>query len=613
MCGFLGTLPASEPAKFAKALSLLTHRGPDAKGLWTDKSKISLGHRRLAIIDTTNDAVQPMHRHDRYSMVFNGEIYNFLELKRELEDLGERFLSTSDTEVLLAAWARWGDKCLQKLNGMWAFAIWDKNEQQLFLSRDRVGEKPLFYVIQDKNLIFASEQKALLPFLLKVKPSDKFRKLTKNPYFYEGTDECLFEGIKRFPAASLACFKDGVIRINKYWTPINGELNVPPDYGEQVEELSSLLKQSCKLRLRSDVPVATALSGGVDSSAVAASIALNGGSDKSGPKNQSAFVASFPGSVMDETAAARENASFLGLEITEISVSSNADEVFSNLPKIAFLFEDIHEVNPLPHYNLYKGMRDRGVLVSLDGHGGDELFCGYESSILHALPSLAFQPFRFFEVLQIYKDVHPKNKAFKPLKFHEVIAYLAKQKFRQNCSDWPVFSHPLPKEPLDSLNQHLLGLTTQTVLPTLLRNYDRYSMMSGVEVRSPLLDPSIIEFAFKLGSNSKLRHGHTKAILRDAVKPYLPEKNLFNKSKIGFAPPIADWIRGPMKAFIEESLSSTEFNNSELIDSKSLTLKIRRIIEGEKNIELYEAEKIWKEFSIYLWERVFFMDKLWQV
>jgi asparagine synthase (glutamine-hydrolysing) len=606
MCGILGAIPAVQPETFLRALTTIAHRGPDGQGVWQDEARVMLGHRRLSILDITDAAAQPMHRHGRYHIVFNGEIYNFLEIRRELEKTGERFQSESDTEVLLAAYARWGKDCLARLNGMWALAVWDSQEQHLFLARDRLGEKPLFYLNDGRRFIFASEQKALLPFMREVRAAEHFHSLCSNPYAYEGTGESLFNGISRFPAAHYGSYKDGKLRVQRYWAPLESVQQVPVGYDEQVEALRELLLDSCKLRLRADVPVATGLSGGVDSSAVAASIAEVGrqrGVERLPTDWQNAFVASFPGTVMDEAAAAKRIASHLGITLREIPVVP--DGAAEDLERIAYLFEEVHEVNPLPHCQLYREMRKQGVLVSLDGHGGDELFCGYESSILHALPSTLFAPEDARMVLSTYSAVHPPNAQFLGMPPWRIGAYLVRSEMRDRQKKWLRDSRmQRAAAQCDSLNRHLLSLSFETVLPTLLRNYDRYSMLSGVEIRCPLLDHRIVDFAFALTWKSKLRNGYTKAILRDAVAQWLPEGIVTNRTKIGFAPPIIDWMRGPLKKYLLDEIETRQFRESTMISARDLKKSIIQIISGQK-MTLYAAEKVWKNYSIYLWEKAF--------
>lgn len=607
MCGIIGCIPAVSHDLFKLALTSIAHRGPDGEGIWDDGEYALLGHRRLSILDRSNAGSQPMHWLERYHIVFNGEIYNFLEIRDELESLGIIFKSNSDTEVLLAAYVMWGEKCLARLNGMWAFAIWDDRDKKLFLSRDRMGEKPLFYIDDGRRFIFASEQKALLPFLKHVRPADNFSDLSQNQYDYESTKKTLFKGISRFPAAHYGFFADGNLILNRYWAPLERPVDIPSNYFDQVEMLRELLVDSCSIRLRSDIPVATALSGGIDSSAIAACVSIAGnqqGTRRLSMSWQNAFVAGFPGSDMDESAPARSVAHHLNIRLKEVQVlpfQSGED-----LEKIAYLFEDIHEVNPLPHVYLYREMRKHGILVSLDGHGGDELFGGYESSILHAIPSALWNQENISGILNTYRSIHPKNSQFKGMSNQRIALYLLKSeivnKVRDRQGDSAI-TEVIQKS--DSLNSHLIRLAISTVLPTLLRNYDRYSMMNGVEIRSPFLDHRVVDMAFNLPWSSKIRNGYSKSILRDAVAPWIPENIIKNKTKIGFSPPIIDWLRGPLREYLLDEISSQQFRYAELIRPEKLGNALLKVILGSDNAIHYEVERLWKEFSIYLWEKAF--------
>lgn len=603
MCGILGAVPAVDPATFQKALDRLAHRGPDGDGVWRDGDAVHLGHRRLAIIDTSDGGHQPMHFRDRYHLVFNGEIYNFVEVRRELEALGQVFHTQSDTEVLLAAYVQWGPDCLQRLNGMWAFAIWDSTERTLFLSRDRMGEKPLFYLQDGRRFLFASEQKALLPFLTHVEASSRFHLLVRNPYGYEGTNESLFKGLTRFPAGHHGLLKNGRLTMQRYWAP--AQVEVPQRYEAQVEMLRELLLDSVAKRMRADVPIGTGLSGGIDSSSVAAAIAVDGkrgGTERAAEDWQNAFAATFPGTVMDESVYARAVARHLGIPLTEIPVDPTGQA--AALERWAYLFEEVHEVNPIPHIALYRAMRQKGVIVSLDGHGGDELFCGYEDSVLHALPSALSERQGFQSALGTYRAIHPQNSQFHGKSNLRILAYLARQKAKSLLHRDDADIADL-KARADSLNAHLLSLSFTTVLPTLLRNYDHYSMISGVEVRIPLLDHRIVEFAFSIPWRSKVRGGFTKAVLRDAVAPWLPDEVVRRKTKIGFAPPIVDWMRGPLRVWLLDEIAARSFREASLVDSARLGAAIRGATTGDGNATLYGTERIWKEFGIYLWEKNF--------
>jgi len=609
MCGILGAMPPVDKGRFNAALKSLAHRGPDGHGVWCD-DQIILGHRRLAILDISESASQPMSYLDRYHCVFNGEIYNYLEIRSQLERLGHSFRTNSDTEVLIGAYAQWGQDCLNHLNGMWSFAIWDSLSRRLFLSRDRLGKKPLFFFFDKNRFFFASEQKALLPFLGNVSPSKNFLRLSENSYSYEATEESLFESIKRFPAAHFGYIENGKLIKHCYWKVKTGKSFVFKGYAEQVEYLRELLIDSTKLRLRADVPIGTGLSGGIDSSLVASTISrifldrrLHGLSDGF----QNAFVASFPNSGMDESHAAKEIALHLGIGLNVIDINLNDSSKY--LESWAYLFEEIHEVNWIPHIALYKEMRRLGVKVSLDGHGGDELFCGYETSLLFGLAAAFPNVPKIQMVMRAYRDVHPDHESFTSIQNLPILKLFIRTLIeRLHRSGWGFNINTQ-----DALNNHLYGLTFNTVLPTLLRNYDRYSMINGVEVRMPLLDHRIVEFAFSIPWNSKIKNGYSKAILRDVAAKWVPKNVVINKRKLGFAPPIAHWIRGGLKTYLLDEVRSTSFLNSSLIDPPSLAKAFNEIILSDRPVLLYEAEKVWKQFNIYLWEKAFIRNKLWQI
>lgn len=608
MCGILGSVPAVEPRRFTNVLRLLAHRGPDGEGVWQDGQHAILGHRRLAILDISKSAAQPMRYLGRYSIVFNGEIYNFLEVRRELEGAGYKFETSSDTEVLVAAFAHWGVGCLRRLNGMWAFAVWDSLEKELFLARDRMGEKPLFYVHDCNRFAFASEQKALLPYVGHIRPSARFHQLSGNSYGYEATARSLFEDVHRFPAGHYGWLRNGRLTITRYWAPLECRVDVPIRYDDQVDALRALLLDACRIRMRADVPIGTALSGGVDSSAVAACIAQVGNherADRLSANWQNAFVASFPGTVMDESRYAVRVAEHLGIDVFAVNIQP--EHYVDRIEQYAYLLEEVHEVNPMPHILLYQAMRERGVVVSLDGHGGDELFCGYESSILHALPDAAPGLYAMRAVLDTYRSCHPKNKHFRGMTLPEIAVYLLRSKLRRIRTAEGDPSTTAPRD-LDSLNSHLFDLMFRTVLPTLLRNYDRYSMINGVEIRIPLLDARIIEFALQLPWQSKVRNGFTKAVLRDAVAPWLPQSIIRRREKIGFAPPITEWMRGPLREYVLDEIASRSFTTATLVEPRQLRAMIRQLVSGDRPIRLYRAEQTWKQFGIYLWEKVFIQD-----
>ena len=326
MCGILGTIPATEINIFKHALDTLVHRGPDNSGIEVIDNEVTLGHRRLSIIDIDHGH-QPMFDNEkRYSVTFNGEIYNFIEIKKELKSLGCSFKTNSDTEVLLNAYIKWKDKCVLKFNGMWSFAIWDNHNKELFLSRDRFGKKPLFYSDINEKFIFASEMKAIYPFLNKVDASKDFQWMKKNVFLYESTEKCLIDGIKRFPQGSNGIYRNGKLKIYRYWNTLDNLHDTPQNYEKQVEEFRELFMDACKIRMRSEVRMGTALSGGLDSSSVMSSMAhlfKNGQIDFGKKDWQHAFIACFPGTPLDESKSVPSISNIIFLNLSLIFSSFN--------------------------------------------------------------------------------------------------------------------------------------------------------------------------------------------------------------------------------------------------------------------------------------------------
>jgi asparagine synthase (glutamine-hydrolysing) len=389
MCGILGYVgEGCDDAVFERALNTMSHRGPDGFGISKHRN-VALGHRRLSIIDLSDNGKQPMELLDRYVITFNGEIYNYKEIKEQLSAAGIEFKSDSDTEVLLHAYIKWGPSCLHKFNGMWSFAIWDKENQTLFIARDRIGKKPFFYSSKLGAFIFSSEMKGIYPFLNKIEINQDLAQFAiKHPFDYESTENCLIQDIKRFPAGSYGVysFKDG-LKITKYWDVLDErKTNIPKSYEEQVELFRELFLDSCKIRMRSDVTIGTALSGGLDSSTVMCSMDyLSKNGYKGIQKNfQHAFIASFPGTSIDETEYAKAVTDSLNVKanFVEINPLLELDDIYRQ----TYLFEEIYYAPTIPFVQLYRNLRQNNVTVSIDGHGADELFAGYPFDIIHAIP-----------------------------------------------------------------------------------------------------------------------------------------------------------------------------------------------------------------------------------
>jgi asparagine synthase (glutamine-hydrolysing) len=600
MCGILGHLPSCDWFSFKLSLDNIQHRGPDGYGIWNDEdNKISLGHRRLSIIDLSENGKQPMEWADRYVITFNGEIYNYLELKKYLQQKGISFKTNSDTEVLLALFAEEGIDCLKKLNGMWAFAIYDKQENTLFLSRDRMGKKPLFYIHAGNEFAFASEMKALYPFLQEVAPDIEMLNRAKADMFcYESTGGCLIKGINRFPAASYGIYKNGDLQIHNYWKPLEHLIKTPTRYEEQVEMFRELFIDACKIRMRSDVPIGTALSGGIDSSATISTMAyvskhLQGEYSRDW---QHAFVASFPGSFLDETAEARKVAENIGVDATYLTIDPLKD--IDKLFYYSYMFEEFYLTSPIPFIQLYGKIKESGTTVTLDGHGSDELFGGYPFDLKPKLKDDFPNPFKIRQTLQTIAD--GQNDAIK-ISWGRV--YLeGKNILRNKSSNQSKPGNSNTGKDFDHLNRQLYQSTFETILPTLLRNYDRYSMINGVEIRMPFLDHRIVSFAFSIPGDSKVRNGYSKAIVRDAMKGFFPEEIRLLKRKIGFNSPMTEWIKGPLKEWLCDQMNSEDFRTAAFIDPLDVKQKIEKVMNSEAG-SFADGEEAWKSLMPFVWEK----------
>lgn len=611
MCGIFGKIGKISAEQASYCLDTLAHRGPDGYGLWCQPD-ITLGHRRLSILDLSENGKQPMSYADgRYWITFNGEIYNYLEIRSVLVAKGYQFYSESDTEVVLAAFAEWGEACLQHFNGMWAFAIWDNAERSLFLARDRLGKKPLFYTESTNGeFAFASEMKALFPLLSEVRANRDLVQSAERLFSYESTDACVIEGIRRFPAGYCGWVKSGRLHARRWWCTLDHLIQVPERYEEQVEQFRALFLDACRLRMRSDVPIGTALSGGLDSSATLSAMAhlgRKGAVEGMGRNWQHAFVAAFPGTPLDETDYAQLAAGHVGIEASIVDVDPL--RAIDHLDNYLYLFEDLYITSPIPFMLTYGAVKAHGISVTLDGHGADELFGGYSFDYLIALNDAGWNLTQAYEIVGTYYDGLPKNSVQftrMPSKTHYIARHHAKQLARKVLGR-P--SGPLSRDSqhpawhkLDQLNRQLYVSAHETILPTLLRNYDRYSMANGVEIRMPFLDHRILAFAFSLPWSSKIRKGFSKAIIRDALAPYMPAEIAYRKTKLGFNSPIVDWMKGPLKAFMLDTIQSTAFRNCDLIDPLRVKRAIMTVIENP-DAKFSDGERAWQLLTPFLWER----------
>jgi asparagine synthase (glutamine-hydrolysing) len=612
MCGILGISPPVSRQVFTEALDRISHRGPDGYGIWSDDNMM-LGHRRLSILDLSDYGKQPMIK-EHLTITFNGEIYNFLEVRKELQSLGHRFISESDTEVILAAYLQWGPHCLKKFNGMWALAIWDNKKKELFLSRDRFGKKPLFYALTDRYFVIASEMKAIFPFLSEVKPSQHFDWCSRNILNYESTEHCLVEGIRRFPAGHFGYFRLGEkdLSLIRFWNTMEHLEEPPEKYADQVEKFKELFIDACRIRMRSDVPIGTALSGGLDSSAAICTMAHIGKTeigDRLSKDWQHAFVATFPGSYLDESYYAKKVGEYTGIPVTCIPIDPL--QGIDNLFQYLYHFEELYLTSPIPAMEVYKAVRANGVVVSIDGHGTDELLAGYGDDIYLAFADAGLNIKKMKNIVATYHGLRENLPQLQPLQeplYRRYYKYLrlsfGAARFSKHLAKTFLGLHTKEKPSkgkFGHFNAHLYKIFHQTILPTLLRNYDRFAMASGVEIRMPFMDHRLVSYSFSLPWESKLNNGFTKAIVRDALERYMPQEVARRKAKIGFNTPVAEWMKGPWKEFILDEIHSAGFRQCSLIDTIKVKKKTEQVINHDATFT--EGEEAWKALVPYFWEK----------
>jgi asparagine synthase (glutamine-hydrolysing) len=593
MCGITGTIGIQlSQNEFEKELHKMKHRGPDGYGIWNSEDKdVWMGHRRLAILDKDQRSNQPMVFNERYVIVYNGEIYNYLELRKELQQEGINFITASDTEVLLHMMILKGPSALNRLNGMWAFALYDIIEKTLFISRDRLGKKPMYIVQRDNIFAFASEMKSLYHLFNGISYNEEFIKYSVHNFMdAESRRETIIDGIEKFPSGSYGIYQNGKLKIDRYYFPErllenNRKFN---RFEDAVDEFKALFESSCSLRMRSDVPVGSALSGGIDSSFVVSTIAKLGFTSN----GYKALVSGFPGSFLDETKEAYIVAQNAGVPIETIEVDNNFDG--DQLLESIYQFEEIAGTAPIPFYQLYKGFRERNIVVTLDGHGGDEIFGGYSFDLYYKLSDDFPDIFKMRKTLDtIFKTWNfPHDFTLKQTIPHfksEFLKRIRKKKLFNSLTKEKYFS------------QKLFHSTFQGILPTLLRNYDKYSMQAGVEVRMPFLDHRILEFAFSLPNEYKVSKGFTKRIVRKAAAPIVPATILENRVKTGWNSPMSEWFAGPWKKWLQDQIHSIDFHNCDLIDRQDILSKVDHFY--SMHPEQGGAQNLWLQLQPFLIEK----------
>ena len=568
MCGIAGFIGKGDFDDIARMTRNLKHRGPDEEGFWKNDIKhIFFGHRRLSVIDPV-DGKQPMWDNtSSLCIIFNGEIYNYIELRKELESLGYVFqTSHSDTEVLLIAYKEWGEHLVSRLNGMWAFAIYDVKKEEIFISRDRVGEKPLFYTFQNGTFAFASELKSLIQH---ENISTSVSKLSLQKYFAYGfipAPRSLYANIFKLPGGHnlFINVKSLDFKICKYWSFCIEPVDKVPKNAESVwgEELRDILSKAVQCRMRSDVPLGVFLSGGIDSSAITYFATQNACNNR-----VRTFSIGFTEKSFDESKHSNYAANiFNTIHRNRVFSLTNIQEYLNEI--VTALDEPIGDSSLLPTYLLCHETK-KHVTVALGGDGADELVAGYDTFRALHLAELynTYMPRKIHPALRFFVDKFPvsHNNMSIDFKVKRTLRGLSYQKRVWNAV-W--LSSLEPKEIAELLSEHvdleclyeeaiyewenceqsnLIDKTLQFYTNLYLQNnilakIDRASMLNSLEVRSPFLDIRIIDFIRKIPYQYKYRNGQTKYILRKALEPILP-RNILHRAKKGFGIPVGKWFQ----------------------------------------------------------------------
>jgi asparagine synthase (glutamine-hydrolysing) len=605
MCGIGGMVSPTSVRVDRKDLEslkgALAHRGPDGEGLWiSDRGNIGFVHRRLAILDGSERGAQPMHSADsRYTIVFNGEIYNFIELREELVALGSSFVSDSDTEVLLEAWRHWGEGMLPRLNGMWALAITDNHSGELFLSRDRFGIKPLLYTMSEQGFAFASELRALLalPQTARDLDTNTAKQILLEPFSIEAGEHTLIRAVRRLPAGHCATFHQGRLQIKRWWYTLENLPQVPTARVEQSKYFLELFLDAIHIRLRSDVPIGVSLSGGFDSSAITCAIThlYNRHVHKSRVATswRHAFIGSFPHKSNDETQAALEVASFAGFtpHIKEI----NDADCLRHITEVLHDLDDVYISFPNAPWYIYREMRRAKVVVSLDGHGADELLGGY----YQGGKGLTF----------MLRNLLVKFEKSSPLLAYTIqsakLAYLSLKGMNfvrgHRWSAPSFYGTPFDSDKLPAhwgaLNIRLYKMFHASILPTILRNFDRMSMANGIEVRMPFMDWRLVTYLMALPDSAKADKQRSKVVARDAMVDKMLESVRNDTRKVGFSSPMPEWMNGPLASWVEKLLSSDTPAFSAIVNVSELRSKVNQLT-ITKSWDWESAGRLWPYINL---------------
>jgi asparagine synthase (glutamine-hydrolysing) len=600
MCGLCGVVELDRPPAretVERMLDDLAHRGPDGRGVFAADG-VCLGHLRLAIIDLSDAGLEPFASDDgRLQLVFNGEIYNYLELREELRGKGHVFRTATDTEVLLAGYREWGARCVERFNGMWAFAVWDTERRSLFASRDRLGVKPLYYRLDGGRLAFASE-----PWLLGDGRANvnAIRDYVEQGYLDQG-EETFFAGVRRLPPAHSLTFDANGLRLDCYWQLEPGD--PPPDAQAAVRET---FLDAVRLQLRADVPVGTCLSGGIDSSSIAVAVAHHG------HEQQKTVTAYFDDAGFDERPYAQAVVDRTGADAHWITFT--AADLVENLPAIVQAQgEPFGSTSICAGWFVMRQAKRAGLTVMLDGQGGDELFAGYRAYFGYRLSDLlhARRVGEAAAELRAFAGVNgPRWAAVALVNPHvpERVRLASRARLRGSASLVSPDLRALPASNGDEafafpdrLRRHQQLVLSRRGLPELLRYEDRNSMAHSLEARVPLLDHRLVELAFSLPGDELIRRGETKSVLRRALADLLPPNVRDRRDKLGFATPESRFLRAELGELAADVFSSRSFAHRGFIDDVSA----RRRLERHRRGEIDAGMELWRALNLELWARRF--------
>lgn len=595
MCGINGILrfngdgAESLQQQIEAMNTAIAHRGPDGEGTFV-RPGIALGHRRLAILDLSEAGSQPMHSADgSLTLVFNGEIYNYLELTRELQVKGYVFKSHSDTEVILHAYREWGQDCVLRFNGMWAFALWDAAQQKLFASRDRLGVKPFFYLRSDEQFIFSSE----ISGIRAVNPVREANLGKLHDYLAYGyrtnNGETFFKGIFELKPGHTMTYQGGQISFKRFWDikEVKPEQALPAP-GKRVAAYADLLRDAVRLRFRSDVPVALLQSGGIDSSVICTIVNDEIASHRLGVETVTAFTATHPGHAFDESGPVRELMKTCP-HIRSVELSPDGDTLAADFSDyVNAMQEPMGSAASYAHWRLMQEVRQQGIKVVINGQGADEALAGYGQYI---------RGYRLLDLLQTRVGAAlAEAKAIRrqmPWGYASLVAQTFKAMLGRRAASriraryiersFSVLTDDFKQAQQDylpdlgmawdgkNLDRHLRSQLQDYGLNQILNYEDQSAMSQGIEIRSPFVDYRLMEYAFALPDEAKFSGGTTKKILRQGFSERVPDSIINSKIKLGFTIPFADWMQRPaLQALVRKLVDSPSFKSRKIWDANRL-------------------------------------------